>query len=106
MLLEGTSAAVTGSTRGLGRAFAVALAREGANVVVDGRNPERCATLAEEINGLGGGKAVAFSESVGSYSHPSPKIRLLNEGGWTLELIRERVPALLAPELESIELKI
>ena len=67
MLLEGKNAVVTGSTRGLGRAYAVALAREGANVVVNGRNPDQCAELAEEINGAGGGKAVAFSENVGSW---------------------------------------
>ena len=40
------------------------------------------------------------------YSHPDPKIRIFHEGGWTVDLVRERVPALLVPALESIELRV
>lgn len=43
-LLEGKVAIVTGSGRGLGRGIALALAGEGASVVVCGRSPD---TLAE-----------------------------------------------------------
>ncbi|MPZ24316.1 MAG: SDR family oxidoreductase [Dehalococcoidia bacterium] len=38
MLLEGKRVVVTGASRGLGRAFAVALAAEGASVVINGTN--------------------------------------------------------------------
>ncbi len=67
MLLAGKSAVVTGSTRGLGHAYAVALAAEGANVVVNGRNPDQCDAVVKEIEALGGGKAVGFSESVAGW---------------------------------------
>src|SRR6185295_13127534 len=38
---EGSTALVTGATAGIGRAIALELAREGAEVIVHGRNAER-----------------------------------------------------------------
>ena len=49
--LNGEAALVTGSTSGIGRAIAVAFAREGAAVVVTGRNEERGNAIASEIGG-------------------------------------------------------
>ena len=50
--LDGRTALVTGANRGLGRAFATALARAGADIVVNGRSAERneeaAAAIAEE----------------------------------------------------------
>ena len=46
--LEGRLAVVTGGGRGIGRAVAVALAREGCNVIITGRDPQSLeSTLAE-----------------------------------------------------------
>ncbi len=53
MLLKGKVAVITGSTSGIGRAGAIAFAKEGASVVVSGRNKER------------GGKVVATIEKQG-----------------------------------------
>ncbi|MDX3071049.1 SDR family NAD(P)-dependent oxidoreductase [Streptomyces sp. NPDC088354] len=47
--LSGRSALVTGSTSGIGEAIAAALAAAGADVVVNGRSPERVAEVAEEL---------------------------------------------------------
>jgi NAD(P)-dependent dehydrogenase (short-subunit alcohol dehydrogenase family) len=50
--LAGEAALVTGSTSGIGRAIAAAFAREGASVVVSGRNEKRGKEVASEIGGV------------------------------------------------------
>jgi NAD(P)-dependent dehydrogenase (short-subunit alcohol dehydrogenase family) len=75
MLLEGRVAVVTGSGRGIGRDFALALAREGAKVVVndvgaglDGRGTEDdpAHQVCKEIEALGG-EAVPSYDSVADF---------------------------------------
>ena len=48
--LEGKVAAITASTRSIGRAIAEAYLAEGANVVINGRSEEKGAKALEEIN--------------------------------------------------------
>jgi NAD(P)-dependent dehydrogenase (short-subunit alcohol dehydrogenase family) len=52
--LAGSRALVTGATSGIGRAAALLLARDGAEVVVHGRNEQRGAEAVEEIRRAGG----------------------------------------------------
>jgi NAD(P)-dependent dehydrogenase (short-subunit alcohol dehydrogenase family) len=52
--LTGQRALVTGATSGIGRAVALQLAREGAEVVVHGRDATRGAKTVEEITASGG----------------------------------------------------
>ncbi|TCM37572.1 SDR family NAD(P)-dependent oxidoreductase [Kribbella sp. VKM Ac-2568] len=54
MRLAGRTALVTGATSNIGRAIAVALAAEGAHVVVAGRNKERGDEVVGEIRAAGG----------------------------------------------------
>lgn len=54
MRLAGKTAIVTGSTRGIGRAVAVAYAREGARVVVHGTTQAGVDTVVAEIAAAGG----------------------------------------------------
>ena len=54
MRLQDKVAIVTGSTSGMGRATAVLFAKEGAKVVVTGRNEERAKGVVEEIKAAGG----------------------------------------------------
>lgn len=53
MKLKGKVAIVTGSTSGMGRATALLFAREGAKVVVTGRNEERAKEVVDEIKAEG-----------------------------------------------------
>ncbi|MDZ4765636.1 MAG: SDR family oxidoreductase [Chloroflexota bacterium] len=55
-------AVVTGASRGIGRATALALARAGAHVVVTARNREELDTLAQEIEALGRRALVAAGD--------------------------------------------
>ncbi len=61
--LEGKVAIVTGGSRGIGRAVAVALAREGATVAVCSRNIEASKETADQISSEGG-RAKAYQLDV------------------------------------------
>ena len=54
---------VTGAGRGIGKAIALAFAREGAKVAVNDINPDSCEATANQINS-GGGEAAAFHADV------------------------------------------
>ncbi len=49
--LDGRVACVTGGTRGIGLAAATAFVREGAKVVINGRNPDKGAAAVEALGG-------------------------------------------------------
>jgi len=55
--LSGKVALVTGATSGLGRRFALVLAKAGAKVAITGRRAERLAALQSEIEAMGGAAA-------------------------------------------------
>ncbi|MCF4165294.1 SDR family oxidoreductase [Zavarzinia compransoris] len=52
--MTGRTAVVTGSSRGIGRAIAIELARAGARVVVSSRKADACAKVRDEIEAEGG----------------------------------------------------
>ncbi|HBY92897.1 MAG TPA: hypothetical protein DEP84_02870 [Chloroflexi bacterium] len=64
MRLEGRVALITGSSRGIGRATALMMAREGADIVVNGRSEERIWNVVAEIESLGR-RALAAPADVG-----------------------------------------
>src|SRR5947209_5386909 len=62
--LRGKRALVTGSSSGIGTGIAALLADEGVSVVVHGRNAERLARVAADIDAAGGSVASALGDLV------------------------------------------
>lgn len=62
--VAGKTALVTGAATGIGRMAATGLVMGGANVLIASRKGEDCARAAEELSGLGGGKAEGFAGDV------------------------------------------
>jgi NAD(P)-dependent dehydrogenase (short-subunit alcohol dehydrogenase family) len=62
--LEGQRALVTGATSGIGRAVAVRLAREGAEVIVHGRDAARGADTVREIADAGGNASFVAADVI------------------------------------------
>jgi len=65
--LKGRKAIVCASSRGLGRGCAIALADEGVDLVINGRNPEATNATAEELRARG----VAVTVVLGDVSDPA-----------------------------------
>ncbi|WP_049921756.1 SDR family oxidoreductase [Halopiger djelfimassiliensis] len=57
--IDGNAALVTASSSGLGKASAKALAREGANVVINGRDADRLADAKADVEAVASGDVVA-----------------------------------------------
>jgi 3-oxoacyl-[acyl-carrier protein] reductase len=64
MKLKDKVALVTGSAQGIGKSVAIALAKEGANIIVSDVNLDLAIQTAKEIETLGGVKAQAFKLNV------------------------------------------
>ncbi|SDA94707.1 NAD(P)-dependent dehydrogenase, short-chain alcohol dehydrogenase family [Algoriphagus alkaliphilus] len=75
MKLEDKSIIVTGATSGMGMAMAEAFVREGASVILSGRDPERGLALEKELN-LSGKKTVFVA---GDISKPQANEQLVKE---------------------------
>jgi NAD(P)-dependent dehydrogenase (short-subunit alcohol dehydrogenase family) len=74
MDLEGKNAVVTGGTKGIGRAIAESLVTAGVNVSISARNPDEIERAVDELNALGGGRAVGFVCDVRDYAQVKPFI--------------------------------
>src|SRR6185436_7914541 len=63
--LKGKSAIITGGNRGIGKAIAKELAREGVNVAIVARDKPALAAAAKEIAGNSGVKVIEISADTG-----------------------------------------
>ncbi len=86
--LKGKRALVTGSTAGIGYAIAAALAREGADVIVNGRTEDGVAKAVATVKAETGGDVVGFAGDLGGaaaaealvQAHPHVDILVNNLG--------------------------
>jgi meso-butanediol dehydrogenase / (S,S)-butanediol dehydrogenase / diacetyl reductase len=74
-VLEGRSAIVTGAGKGVGRGIALALAAEGARVLVSARSEEKAAPVVAEIEARGG----TATSNVCNVAHPEDVERCVAE---------------------------
>ena len=84
--LDMQTALVTGATSGIGRAIALKLGQEGADVIVHGRDAARGATVVDEIRSAGG-KARFLGADLEKVSEVR---RLAQEAGAVDILIKDR----------------
>src|SRR3989449_8989925 len=75
--LQGQKALVTGATSGIGRAIALQLARDGAEVVVHGRDAKRGVETVEAISSAGGRACFVAAD----LSDPADLRRLVDDVG-------------------------
>jgi NAD(P)-dependent dehydrogenase (short-subunit alcohol dehydrogenase family) len=94
--LEGQRALVTGATSGIGRAVALQLARDGAEVLVHGRDAARGAQTVQKITAAG--RKASFV--VADLSDPGDVQRLPNDVGDVDILINNAGIALFGPTAE------
>src|SRR6201987_5939745 len=95
--IAGRKAIVCASSRGLGRGCAMALAQEGGEVVVNGRDKAQLDKTAEEIRPATGAKVTAVAADVGTADAqkalfaacPEPDILVNNNGGPPFRDFRE-----------------
>jgi 2-hydroxycyclohexanecarboxyl-CoA dehydrogenase len=104
MKLKDKAAIVTGAGQGIGRAIALAMAREGAKICVADLNPETANKVAAEIKGMGG-KSIAVQMDITSLDQVKKTVEktiaefgcvdvLVNNVGWDkMELFIQSEPA-------------
>jgi NAD(P)-dependent dehydrogenase (short-subunit alcohol dehydrogenase family) len=85
-MLDGKSAIVTGSGRGIGRGIAKRFAREGAQVVVASRSPE---TVDEVVNAIAsdGGTVIGVSVDVGDRAQVNRMVAVAEEAFGTVDIL-------------------
>ncbi len=87
--IEGRTALVCGSSRGLGRACAEALAREGVNVVLNGRDAASLEATVGEVRAIAAGTVAGVAADLSTADGraalldacPAPDILINNNGG-------------------------
>ncbi|MHA2400008.1 MAG: SDR family NAD(P)-dependent oxidoreductase [Promethearchaeota archaeon] len=81
MLLKGKNVVITGSGRGIGRAVALACAKEGANIGLTSRTLEQLNSVKEEIENLGTNvKVVVKNGDITNYNDVEDIFKVFHEG--------------------------
>ena len=104
MILKGKTAAVTGASRGIGRAICLAFAREGADLALLGVSTEAAEAVAEEARALGV-RAHVYACNVADESEVRTAFRSLVSDFGTLDILvnnagvtRDKLMMMMKPE--------
>lgn len=84
--LKNKKAIITGGSRGLGKATALAFAKEGIDVAITGRNEEALKSTIAEIEALGG-KAIYSVFDVGQYEAVKSSIKAIIDELGTVDIL-------------------
>jgi 3-oxoacyl-[acyl-carrier protein] reductase len=84
--LKGKKAIVTGGSRGLGKATAIALAKEGVDVAITGRNVELLENTVKELKALGVNATYATFD-ISNHKEVKSSIQYLNETFGTVDIL-------------------
>lgn len=86
--LSGKVAIITGSSRGIGRAIAEAMADQGARVVISSRKPGPCQEVADEINRKhGDGTAISVPANISSKEDLSAMVDETNRSFGKIDIV-------------------
>lgn len=85
-LLDGKVAIITGSAKGIGRATAIAFAREGAKVVINSRTASDIEATVQEIRAAGG-EALGIAADVSQYDQVVRLVRQTVEQWGTVDIL-------------------
>jgi len=102
MRLAGKVAIITGGSRGIGRAMALAFAQEGAKVVVVGRNKSRCQEVFAQIS-RSGGTAISIQADVSKEADVAAMVSQIKEKFKRIDILVNNA-AVNLPFREVIEL--
>ena len=101
---KGKVALVTGGGSGLGRECALLFAKGGANVVVADLLPERCETVAKEVEALGR-EAIAYALDVTDYRQVADMYKVAVERWGTVDFVVNSAGVCLTEDLTAQSLK-
>ncbi len=86
--LTGKSAIITGSSRGIGRAIAEAMADQGAQVTISSRKPGPCQEVAAAINAKHGeGRAIAVPANISSKEELQALVDATNDAFGKVDIV-------------------
>ena len=101
--LEGKNCLVTGASKGIGRAMALALAEHGANVVISSRKQDQLEETANELNSqIGGKKIVPIAANAGRKEDLSQLVEGTNKAIQKAEVIAGNCPSSIRYSLEAL----